>query len=273
MSTKVDTLRVPGASLYYQVRGTGPILLMMSGGHGDADSFDGVAEHLVEQYTLVSYDRRGYARSPLDTPGEMQHVATHADDAASLLDMLGHRPAQVFASSAGALIGLDLATRHSHLVSTLVAHEPPALQLLPPAVRPQPREDFVEKMRRDGPGAALEEFRALIGATDDDHEPGADIRQRRSPHAAANAQFFFSHEAGMLDRYTLDFAALVGGPARIVPAAGRTGRDHFPYRCAAALAEQLHVSLVEFPGGHAGYVTHPNAFAEQLRSVLGNPDS
>jgi pimeloyl-ACP methyl ester carboxylesterase len=271
-TTKVDTLRISGARLHYQVRGTGPILLMMSGGHGDADSFNGMSEHLTDQYTVVAYDRRGYARSPLDNPVEVQHVTTHADDAASLLAIFGHEPAQVFASSAGALIGLDLATRHAHLVSTLVAHEPPALQLLPAAERPQPPEDLIETMRRDGPAAALEGFRALIGATHDDHEPDVDISQQRTPRAAANAQFFFSHEMGMLDRYTPDIAALRAAPTRIIPAGGRSGRDHFPYRCAAALAEQLDVSLVEFPGGHAGYVSHPSAFAEQLRSLLRNLD-
>ena len=271
-TTEVDTLRVSGARLHYQVRGDGPILLMMSGGHGDADSFNGMVESLAEQYTVVTYDRRGYARSPLDDPTEDQQVATHADDAASLLATVGHEAAYVFGNSAGALIGLDLVTRHAHLVSTFVAHEPPALQLLPAAERPQPPEDLVETMRRDGPVAALEEFRALVGATHDDNEPDVDISQQRSPRTAANARFFFSHEMRMLDRYTLDIAALSGVPTRIVPAAGCTGRDHFPYRCAVALAGQLDAALVEFAGGHAGFVSHPSAFAEQLHDVLTSTD-
>ncbi len=37
--TKVDTLRVPGASLYYEVRGSGPVLLMIGAGAADAASF------------------------------------------------------------------------------------------------------------------------------------------------------------------------------------------------------------------------------------------
>ena len=76
----------------------------------------------------------------------------------------------------------------------------------------------------------------------------------------------------MLDRYTLDIAALSGVPTRIVPAAGCTGRDHFPYRCAVALAGQLDAALVEFAGGHAGFVSHPSAFAEQLHDVLTSTD-
>ena len=37
MTTKDDTLRVPGAEIYYKVRGTGPFLIILQGGDGDAD--------------------------------------------------------------------------------------------------------------------------------------------------------------------------------------------------------------------------------------------
>jgi hypothetical protein len=34
------------------------------------------------------------------------------------------------------------------------------------------------------------------------------------------------------------------------------------------VAEQLKTTLVEFPSHHAGYISHPLAFAERLRDVL-----
>ena len=34
------------------------------------------------------------------------------------------------------------------------------------------------------------------------------------------------------------------------------------------LANRLGKAVVEFPSHHAGYVSHPRAFAEQLRAVL-----
>lgn len=37
--TRTETLKVPGASLYYEVRGSGPVLLMMPGGPADAGAF------------------------------------------------------------------------------------------------------------------------------------------------------------------------------------------------------------------------------------------
>jgi pimeloyl-ACP methyl ester carboxylesterase len=65
-TTKVDTLRVPGARLYYEVRGAGSVLLLIAGGAGDAESFNLLADHLVDHYSVLTYDRRGLARSPLD---------------------------------------------------------------------------------------------------------------------------------------------------------------------------------------------------------------
>lgn len=62
--TRIDTLQVPGASLYYEVCGSGPVLLLIGAGAADAAIFNGIATHLANHYTIVSYDRRGYVSYP-----------------------------------------------------------------------------------------------------------------------------------------------------------------------------------------------------------------
>jgi pimeloyl-ACP methyl ester carboxylesterase len=57
-----NTLCVPGARLHYEVRGAGPVLLMINGGPSDADQFVPVAEALAGHYTIVIYDTRGNSR-------------------------------------------------------------------------------------------------------------------------------------------------------------------------------------------------------------------
>ncbi len=260
--TKIDTLRVPGASLYYEVRGSGPVLLLIGAGAADAASFNGIAAHLADQYTVVSYDRRGYSRSPLDDPEEEQRIESHSDDAHRLLAQLCTEPAYVFGSSGGALIGLDLAIRHPEQVRTLVSHEPPAGGLLPDAERPRlPLRD-------------PQKFAASIGVSFNDREPDAELPYE-SPEAkariAANRAFLFEHEAPMYPRYTLDISALSAAPTRIVIAAGRASRGYFPHQTATLLANRLGKAVMEFPSHHAGYVSHPRAFAEQLRVVLTAP--
>lgn len=270
-ATKIGTLRVPGASLYYEVRGRGPVLLLIGAGAADAASFNGIATHLADHYTVVSYDRRGYSRSPLDDPQEEQRLETHSDDAHRLLAILSNEPAYVFGSSGGAKIGLDLAIRHPWQLLTLVAHEPPVMELLPEAEHPAMGLPL-DAGRPRTPLDNLQKFREILGVSYEDREPDAEVPYElpeAKARLAANRAFLVTHEATMYPRYTLDIAALSATPTRIVIAAGQASRGHFPHRVATLLTERLKTAVVEFPSHHAGYVSHPRAFAEQLRNVLG----
>ena len=81
-------LKVQGAQIYYEVQGTGPVLLMIPGGPTDAGIFAPLAGLLSDRYTVVRYDPRGNSRSVLDGPPEDQRMDLHGDDAAQLLAML-----------------------------------------------------------------------------------------------------------------------------------------------------------------------------------------
>ncbi|MGH2585709.1 MAG: alpha/beta fold hydrolase, partial [Dehalococcoidia bacterium] len=50
--------------LYHEVRGSGPTLLFITGGTGDAGEWLHIAPPLAEEFTVVTYDRRGFSRSP-----------------------------------------------------------------------------------------------------------------------------------------------------------------------------------------------------------------
>src|SRR2546430_8321540 len=88
-ATTTNALRVPGASLYYEVRGAGPVLLLICGGVYDAAGYEGLATRLAERYTVVTYDRRGNGRSPLAGPPEPQRIEEHGDDAYRVLTAVG----------------------------------------------------------------------------------------------------------------------------------------------------------------------------------------
>ena len=60
---------VNGTELYYEVRGAGPPVLLIMGATGDGGHFDALADLLADEFTVVSYDRRGNGRSP--RPGRL----------------------------------------------------------------------------------------------------------------------------------------------------------------------------------------------------------
>ena len=180
---KTETLPVPGASLYYEVRGSGPVLLMIPGGPMDADGFKGIAERLADSYTVVTYDCRGNSRSPMQGSWDDLTVGLFADDAHRLLDSVSPDQANVLGSSGGATYGLDLVARYPGRVRTLVAHEPPVSELLPDAARYHALNEQVgETYRSEGTFAALRLFTKGVGFGDG--MPSARNAQTRQDSAA-----------------------------------------------------------------------------------------
>ncbi len=270
---KAQTLQLPGATLYYETRGSGPVLLLIAGGSSDAGIFEGVASFLAHHYTVVTYDPRGNSRSPLDQPPDDQRIEVHSDDARRLLETVADGPAYVFGSSSGAIVGLDLIARNPTLVSTLVAHEPPMVEVLPDAATWRAFvDDVYDTYRREGVGPAGQKFAVGVGLDNAGPPPGAELPPdvaTMMTRMAGNSDFFFAHELRPFSRYVPDLPALDANQDRIVLAGGHDSRAHLPYRPATWLAERFGTQVVDFPGDHAGYATQPAAFAAKLREVLG----
>lgn len=264
------TLQVPGANIYYEVRGSGPILLLIHGGGGDADKFHNVADHLADWYTVITYDRRGHSRSNLANQTEDYRVETHSDDAHRLLAKLADKPAYVFASSSGAVIGLDLCIRHPGQVRVLIPHEPVLLQLLFGDELKQARQ-FMEDLKKNHRSEVVK-LSSNLGMDASNSEQSKDVLTER---LLCNSTYFVEYEIPGILNHTLDVDALKtllkSAPMQVFPAGGSASREFFAYRCAVALAKQLGTEIVEFPGHHGGYNTmHHKEFAERLHDVLVN---
>ena len=182
--TKTDTLKVPGATLYYEVRGSGPVLLLICGGVYDAAGYAGLAGQLADRYTVVTYDRRGNSRSPLDGPPEQQSIEVHGDDAHRVLSAVGvtgDEKAYVFGNSSGAQMALELAARHPEQVRRVVAHEPPCLDLLPDADHFRALiKDAEAAFAEQGAGAALGIFGAGMHMRSGEPDGGDESGRRRA---------------------------------------------------------------------------------------------
>ncbi|GHE40835.1 hydrolase [Streptomyces longispororuber] len=274
-ATTEGSLRVDGATLHYEVRGRGPLLLLIPGGTGGAASFDGVADALAAEYTVVAYDPRGLARSPLDDPAAEQRVAEHAEDAARLLDLLSpDEPARVFGSSSGAIAAAHLLTTRPDRVARTVLHEPPLVEVLPDA--PAHRA-LIARVRRtfhaEGLMPAMAEFAAGLRGEGGAPEPRP--RLALPPQAAARAErtmaglpYFVSRIVPAFMSYAPDLERLRALPHRLVLAAGHDSRGELPHRAVAFLAGLLGQELQHFPGGHTGLTTHPAEFAARMSEIL-----
>jgi pimeloyl-ACP methyl ester carboxylesterase len=238
---KADTLPVPGAALYYEVRGSGPVLLMIPGGPMDAGGFAALAERLADEYTVVTYDCRGNSRSPAEGSWDDLTVEVAADDAYRLLEAVSPGPADVLGSSGGATYGLDLVARYPGRVRTLVAHEPPVSELLPDAAKWHAfNEDIGETYRADGTFAALHKFTVGLGFGDG---PGP-AQGETTPEAAeamartgGNLDLFAGRLIPTIGNYSPDLDALRRSPTRIVVGVGdESTPEQMTYQASHALA-------------------------------------
>lgn len=269
-----SALKVPGANIYYEKRGEGPLVLVIPGGPQDAGVFDGLAGHLAEHFTVVAYDPRGNSRSHFDGAPQPLSVDEQGDDAAALIAALGQGPAFVFGTSGGAQIGLNLAARYPDRVRTLVAHEPPAMMLLDdPSEMLAADQGLYDTYRRDGVEAAMGQFFAENGLGD---EAGEDMPEFDMPPEAAetfarvsgNFEYWLAHGMLPLGRYRPDIAVLRAGSPKIVVAIGAESAGQPIAAMSLAVAKGLGTEPVAFPGDHMGFEPHAEAFAESLREAF-----
>jgi pimeloyl-ACP methyl ester carboxylesterase len=271
-SAKSCRLKVLGATLYYEVQGSGPALILIPGGPTDAGVFTRLAACLADRYTVAACDPRGNSRSVLDGAREEQRLDVHGDDMARLVEALGDGPACVFGSSGGAQIGLNLAARHPGRVRVLVAHEPPCLKMLPdPSQALAGNRAVADAYRSGGVPAAMLKFAEITGfggRPQRDGPPPPPEVQETFARIEGNFDYFFACGFAPLSLYEPDVAALRAGPVRVVVGIGADSEGQTAYRTAVALAARLGQAPVTFPGDHGGYGTDPEGFARTLDRVL-----
>jgi pimeloyl-ACP methyl ester carboxylesterase len=263
-----STVKVNGAELYHQVRGSGPALLMIHGTGADSGCYDQVAERLAGDFRILTYDRRGWSRSPRPSGWVKTSIDEQADDAAWLLRTVGNAPAVVFGSSSGGLIALDLALRHPDVVAGEVLHEPSVFTCL--------SQDYVQQqfaelnpvleqaLAKGGPRAALETLSQAWAGEDGMEALNPALVERW----LRNADLMFDYEfPDMLLGFHPDPAAIA---ALKVTVKVMRASESMPINAAAAawLASQVGTEVVVVPGAHSAYCTRPAEFAAALRPLL-----
>jgi pimeloyl-ACP methyl ester carboxylesterase len=276
LSSHREQFAVAGTTLFVESRGSGPLFLFIVGGNGDPAIYAGVAAQLEAHFHVVTYTRRGFVGSPLDGPVDSTtRVATDVEDAVALLGHFTSSPAIIFGSSSGVIVALDLALRHPDLIDIVILHEPPILDLLDNSdVWAAKFGSIHASFERDGLWPAIATFGETVGLG---RPMGPSPFVRASPQekamldrTQANMTFWFEHELRQYPAYLINMANVEAVAGKLVLAGGTRSRESgaMPFLPIAQLATRLHREVVEFPGGHTGYLEQPGPFAQHLESVL-----
>jgi pimeloyl-ACP methyl ester carboxylesterase len=214
-----------------------PVIVLVHGLLDSGASFDGVVAELVPEFTVITYDRRGWGTArdePLPTS-----LADHARDT---LAAIGDRRASVVGHSYGGVVGLMAARLDPEHVVSLAVFEPtvPWTDWWP---------DYDEMMARS---AALQPMfgRWRAGA------PRRSAEQRAADDLSMARDFSFV-QAAPFDFADVSVPCLVGGSIDTTPWDRESG---------ARLAALLDAELMVFAdAGHTAHRTHPQEFADFAR--------
>ena len=287
MTTKHTTLETAEADIVYDVRGPLPTAdgrppLFMIAQPMDATGFATLASYFPDR-TVVTYDPRGLGRS-VRKDGRVENTPTlQAADVHAVIEALGVGPVEMFASSGGAVTALALVTAHPDDLTTLVAHEPPIIPVLPDAeAAERARAGFRDIYEAKGTGAGMAAFIAMTswrGEFTDEYfsQPAPDPAQFGMPAEDDGRRDdpLLSDRSRAITGYRPDADALAAAPTRIVIAVGEESLGTFTGRSAVATAELLGHQPTVFPSHHGGFMSgeygyagQPEAFARKLREVL-----
>jgi len=286
--TTTHMLETAEADIAYDVHGPLPTAdgrppLFMIGQPMGASGFGALASHFPDR-TVVTYDPRGLGRSTRKD-GRADHSPTvQAGDVHAVIEALGAGPVEMFASSGGAVTALALVAAYPNDVTTLVAHEPPLIPVLPDAeAAERARAAVRDTYEAKGSHAGMAAFIAMTswrGEFTDDYfaQPPPDPAMFGMPadDDGSRDDPLLSDRSWAVSSYHPDAGALAAAPTRVVIAVGEESMGTFTGRTSLAAAELLGQQATVFPshhggflGGEFGYAGQPEAFARKLRDVLG----
>jgi pimeloyl-ACP methyl ester carboxylesterase len=261
----LPTLRANGAELYYGVRGAGPTVLLIMGATGDAGHFEAFAGLLADEFFVVTYDRRGYGRSPAPPGWRTTSPEEQADDAAALLAALGGPPAAVFGTSSGANFALCLIVRHPAAVCGAILHEPALFAFHDDldAVRAPLRALIGDAMASGGPAGAIEPFWRYIAGDEGWIMLAPGLRERMRTRAAT----LFEIELETYERYLPAHDALARVAERVRLLVSADGLPVYT-EMAKRFGARLGVGVETTAGTHAAYHDHPRELTAAVRPHL-----
>jgi pimeloyl-ACP methyl ester carboxylesterase len=263
-----DILDVGDARLYYEVRGSGP-LVVLAGAPMDANPFGPLAELLAADHTVLTTDPRGINRSDVRDRDAESTPEQRAGDLARLIEHVGDGPAAaVLGSSGGAVSVLAFAQAYGGKAGTVIAHEPPLIELLPDrdALWAQ-TEDMLATFATGDRRATFVKFMKIANLDLPDEVVEMMAGGTPSPQEAADEAFQYQRMYRATIGWTPDVGRLRTGPARVLVGLGEQSAGELCDRTSRTLAGLLGTEPAVFPGGHVGFAENPAAFHARLREL------
>jgi pimeloyl-ACP methyl ester carboxylesterase len=246
-----------GVELYYEVHGSGPVVLLTHGYSATSQMWAGQVEALSKDHTLVTWDMRGHGQSdyPSD-PAAYSEAATVADMAA-ILDAVGAQQAVIGGLSLGGYMSLAFHLAYPQRTRALLIID----------TGPGYKNDEAREGWNRNAGATAERYeREGLGSL-----ARGSVEMRTSRHRDASGLALAAR--GMLAQR--DARVISSLPAISVPAIVVVGANDTPFLAASdyMAAKIPGAKKVVIPeAGHAANIDQPKAFNAAILAFLEEQD-
>jgi pimeloyl-ACP methyl ester carboxylesterase len=242
-----------GVSIYYEVHGSGPVLLLTHGYSATAQMWKGNIAALSKQHTLVTWDMRGHGQT--DYPPDQSAYSEEATvaDMAAILDAVGAKKAIVGGLSLGGYMSLAFYRVHPERVSALLI-----IDTGPGFKKDDAREGWNKRARETGDRYDKEGLAVLKSGSAE-----RAYAVHRSADGLARAA------RGMLAQK--NSAVIESLPNIKVPSVVIVGANDTPFLAASdyMAAKIPGCKKVVIPNaGHASNIDQPKAFDDALTSFI-----
>lgn len=251
------TLTRDGVTLYYEVHGDGPTILLTHGFSATSQMWRGQIELLSRDHKLIIWDMRGHGRSDYPEDQSAYTDAHTVADMAAILDAEGVEQAIIGGLSLGGYMSLAFHDEHPACVRALMIID-------------------------SGPGYKSDEGRAAWNANcqataQDFEENGLARLAGRTPEMASSthqsAEGLARAARGMMAQQ--DSHVIMSLPSINVPTLVLVGADDAAFLAPAnyMAGKIANAQKVVIPdAGHASNIDQPEAFNTAVESFLGSLD-
>ncbi len=227
-----------GTQIAYDKKGQGPALILVDGAicYRGFGPMPGLAELLIPNFTVYTYDRRGRGESGNGHPFAVQR---EVEDIEALIQAAGGK-AFVYGISSGACLAFEAALKLGSKITKLAIYEPPSNS--DKASRPQWHEyrfQLEQALSEGRRGDAVVLFMKLVSTPDD-----AIDGMRKSPmwpmfEAVAPTLPYDAAEVGEDRSVPVDRAAKLGVPTLVMDGGANLVYLPFMHASASALAKAI----------------------------------
>lgn len=156
----------PDTRLFYQISGSGPVLLFLHGNGEDHTIFNELIFRLQENFTCIQLDSRGHGQSTGPTPESYEALTNDVD---AFIKAMNINEVNIIGFSDGAIIGTLLAIRQTVYLKKLIAI---GLNLSPDTIKANYQKEIhqliqeepynrILKLMINGPSILLEDMASI----------------------------------------------------------------------------------------------------------------